>query len=111
MIAVLTAALLTIYSFAIAINVLRGRVHIDCGCTGPAAAGAEQPISYALVIRNFVLAGIALLAAIPENGRGLRLADYAVLGVTMVISVLLYSAASQLIRNGAAIRAWRTNRG
>src|SRR5262245_21207677 len=49
------AVLLLVYAAAVAVNLLRGRDHIDCGC-GPAA---RQPISGWLVGRNLVLAAVA----------------------------------------------------
>lgn len=50
-------ALLLIFAVAMAINVGRGRTHIDCGCSQEFLA---QPLSWALVARNLVLAGLLL---------------------------------------------------
>src|SRR5262249_14927936 len=50
------AALLGLYAAAIAVNLARGRRHLDCGCTGPAL---RRPISGWLVLRNLVLVAIA----------------------------------------------------
>src|SRR5205814_5598890 len=47
------AALLCVYAVAMAINLARGRRHLDCGCAGPAH---RQPISGGLVVRNALLA-------------------------------------------------------
>ena len=44
-------ALLALYGASIAVNLLRGRRDIDCGCGGPAA---RQPLSGWLVLRNVV---------------------------------------------------------
>ncbi len=54
-VAMTTAALLGSYLFAIAINLLRGRIHIDCGCTMGTAAGRDQQLSWGLVARNSIL--------------------------------------------------------
>jgi hypothetical protein len=59
--AVLACALLLVYATAMAINLLRGRSSIDCGC-----GGAAQGISYLHVLRNLVLA----LCAIPSMASG-----------------------------------------
>ncbi|WP_289141256.1 MauE/DoxX family redox-associated membrane protein [uncultured Brevibacillus sp.] len=50
--AVLGGLLLILYSVAIAINLLRGRRDISCGCGGVAG---NHPISWLLVLRNLLL--------------------------------------------------------
>ncbi|WP_051377918.1 MauE/DoxX family redox-associated membrane protein [Derxia gummosa] len=52
------AALLLLYGAAMAVNLKRGRRHINCGC-----GGARLPVSRGLVARNAALAGLALLLA------------------------------------------------
>ncbi|MGO4844024.1 MauE/DoxX family redox-associated membrane protein, partial [Rhizobiaceae sp. 2RAB30] len=47
-----------LYGTAIAVNLLRGRTRIDCGC-----GGAGQGLSWFLVGRNTALLGLALIAA------------------------------------------------
>jgi len=46
-------ALLLLFAAAMAINLRRGRGHIDCGC---GHAALRQPLSWLLVARNLVLA-------------------------------------------------------
>jgi hypothetical protein len=48
--AILAAGLFSLYSLAMAINLLRGRDRIDCGC-----GGAGQHLSWFLVARNLLL--------------------------------------------------------
>ena len=55
------AALLAVYGTAIAVNLARGRRHIDCGCAGPAA---RREIGGWLVARNALVAGVALAAGL-----------------------------------------------
>jgi uncharacterized membrane protein YphA (DoxX/SURF4 family) len=97
--ALAAAALLAVYGAAIAINLRRGRRDIDCGCTGPAR---RQPIHPVLVARNAMLAGVALLVALPNNGRPQSWID----GVTVVAGVvslaLLYTATEGLLANKGA---------
>ena len=51
--AVLAGTLFAVYSAAIAINLVRGRERIDCGCGGPG-----QQLSWYLIARNlFLIAG------------------------------------------------------
>lgn len=109
--AIATAGLMSLYALAIAINLARGRVHIDCGCGGPAAGHAEQPISPGLVLRNVALALLAIVPAMPVGARDLGIADYIASGLIVLTGVLLYAATTQLLQNAAAIRNWRTHRG
>ena len=55
-------ALLMLFAGAIAINVARGRVHIDCGC---GQAFLAQHLSRLLVARNLVLAALLLPSLMP----------------------------------------------
>lgn len=89
------AALLAAYAAAIAVNLLRGRRQLDCGCLGPRGGGV---ISGALVWRN-ILVALALAAA-----GGLRWSERPVcwLDVGTVLAAvcalaLLYSAVSGLL--------------
>lgn len=59
--AVCAAALLILFAVAMAINIQRGRRHIDCGCFQSAL---KQTLSWILVTRN---AGLALLLAVPAT--------------------------------------------
>jgi hypothetical protein len=98
---VLGLALLTVFTAAIAINLRRGRIEIDCGCGG--AAG--QMISPGLVARNLLLLcvlGTAL--ALPVSG-GLDAASVTVLLGGGGGIAALYFTASQLLANAAALRA------
>lgn len=107
-VAVLTAGLLVFYALAVAINLLRGRVHIDCGCGfGNATAGA-QPLSWWLVARNLAVAGLALVATLPATSRALGPYDWLSLVLALLAAGLLGSAAAQLLRNGTAMLSWRT---
>jgi len=56
--ALVGGVLLLLYGVAIAVNLLRGRSRIDCGC-----GGAGEGLSWVLVFRNTALAGFALVAA------------------------------------------------
>jgi Methylamine utilisation protein MauE len=66
------AALLALYAAAIAVNLARGRLHLDCGCTGPAL---RRPISGWLVLRNLALVAIALADLTPVSARPLLWID------------------------------------
>lgn len=92
--AVMTALLLAMFALAMAINLWRGRVHIDCGCF---AATLKQRLSWALVGRNGVLIGFALLAVAGGGAaRSLGALDLVTIAVASTGLILLYVAFSQL---------------
>lgn len=107
LVALSSAALLAIYTSAIGVNLLRGRIHIGCGCGVAGSAAGDQQLSSGLLLRNSVLIGIALVAAIPTTVRSFGVVDYITLSATLLASALLYLAANQLLANGAAIGTWR----
>ena len=58
--AIAGAALLCAFALGMAINLLRGRRNIDCGC---AVGAAAQQLEWKLVVRNVASASVLLLAA------------------------------------------------
>lgn len=100
-----TSALLIAYATAIAINLRRGRAHIGCGC-GFAPGADDQPLSWVLVLRNLLFVALALVALLRQAERSLGIADHALLVLALLVTVLLYTAAMQLLRNRTAFRAW-----
>jgi hypothetical protein len=102
-----TIGLVALYSSTIAINLLRGRVHISCGCGFGKAAGGDETLSWGLVVRNAALLAAAVTATLPEASRSLGVLDYTTLLAALVAIVLLFTAGNQLIRNSGAINAWR----
>jgi len=106
-VALASTMLLGSYMLAIAINLVRGRIHIDCGCSMGSAAGRDQQLSWGLVARNAMLILAALTATLPATERSIGLLDYATLVAGLLTLVLLYGAANQLLSNGAAIGTWR----
>ena len=102
-----SAALLGVYALAIAINLLRGRVHFDCGCGFAGKSDNEQYLSGGLVLRNGVLILLALSTLWPASDRALVAGDYLTLLASLVAIGLLFAAANQLLANRAAINTWR----
>lgn len=100
----LAAGLLAAYAAGIGFNILRGNDRIDCGCIGFAAP--RPRLRWAMVIRNAVLAGLALLAAFqPVTDRSLVWIDYLSLLAVLPGAALLYAAfetAISLPSRGAA---------
>ena len=87
-----------------AVNLLRGRDHISCGCGG---ASGEQTLSWALVVRNLVFAAVLGAAAASAASRALVWVDYLVIVVGAALLVGIYAAASQLIANRPRLQALR----
>ncbi|MDA0681170.1 MAG: hypothetical protein O3A13_15155 [Proteobacteria bacterium] len=107
MTAIGSATLLGIYALAISVNLYRGRVHFDCGCSFGGKDDSEQFLSFGLVLRNLVLIATALVALMPTESRAFSFADYATLTAILLTTTLLFAAANQLISNRAAINTWR----
>lgn len=110
-VALATGALLCTYAAAMALNLRLGRWNIGCGCGLGGATGRDAPLSWWLVLRNLLLAAAVALAALPPANRALGVYDWLTLVLALVALASLYSGASQLMRNGAAIAAWRRSRG
>lgn len=108
--AVGSALLLGIYALAIGINLIRGRLHIDCGCGFGGKSENAQFISAGLVARNLILMSLALAALLPTTTRHLGVGDYVTLAAVLLVATLLFAATNQLIANRASINTWRKAR-
>jgi len=95
------AGLLALYGLAMAINLVRDREALDCGCGGP-----PQPISWSLVARNGLLAGTALLALFPSTGRALAFVDALIIGAVLLALAALYATAQAAHAARAALEEW-----
>jgi len=90
-IAVLPAALLLmLFAAAMAINIRRGRSHIDCGCGGP---HGRQTLGWPLVLRNLALAAIVLVRLVPVPVAGAVALAVALFGGTSLFLLTLLSNA------------------
>lgn len=100
--AAMLLALIVIFSAAIVINLIRGRIYIDCGCFGPAL---RQKISWWLVMRNAALAMLAIAVAIPQFARPLELLDVATIALGAATTIVLYAAVNFLLANAPHLAA------
>lgn len=91
--------LIAIYAAAMAINLLRGRRHIDCGC-----GGEPQPIGWWLVTRNVALISICLVAMRPLPAFGVW--DYLTLAAGLATCAFVYATFNQLVRNQSLLTEW-----
>jgi Methylamine utilisation protein MauE len=98
-------AVLALYAIAMAINLRRGRVNIDCGCGGPG-----HGLSWILVWRNLGLMAVALTAAMPVLDRAMDLADMLVLVAAVGTVALVLVTVEQAGSNGAYVMLDRNNR-
>ena len=87
------ALLFTAYAAAIALNLIRGRTHIDCGCVG---ASKRRSIGAWMVWRNGTLAAAAALTALPIGVRALSALDVFTIAGSLAALVLLYATFDQL---------------
>lgn len=87
------AVLLVVFAIALGINVLRGRTSIDCGCL---RQGLKQPVSGSLVVRNLVLAALAVVIVVmlPRVGQA---------GLVDITTGLMAGATAMLIYLGASL--------
>ncbi len=95
-------ALLLAFAAAMAINIRRGRRHIDCGC---GHAGLRQSLGWGLVTRNLLLAALLL----PRLAGGVALGGSELLvaaasGVVLFLLTQLFNALNALPGRDAGAR-------
>ena len=98
--AIAAATLLLVYGVAIAINLVRGRSHIDCGC-----GSTPVLLSPWLVLRNLLMAAGALLLLSPSAATPTTFWWLLVLPSAALL-VLCYTALAQLLDNASVLREW-----
>ena len=107
--AVLAIGLLAIVTTAVAINLLRGRTEIDCGCGSLGGHVGDQTLSWGLAARNALLAFAAVLILREDAARALVWIDYlSVAGGTLGL-LGLYVTVNQLMANTPRLRALRNH--
>lgn len=87
-------ALLAIYSFGIAINLLRGRRTLECGC---APSAYRQPLSEWLLLRNAVLIAAAFALTLPHAPRSLAWLDAVTFAGMVAAGSAAWLATQQLL--------------
>ncbi len=94
----LAIVLLLLYAGGIGINLARGRTDISCGCSW---GRGHQPIRLAQVLRNLVIAGLATIILLPDNGRELLWLDQVSVVLACLVVALIYLTAEELVRHSA----------
>ncbi len=97
--------LLSLYTAAIGVNLLRGRLGIDCGCFGPAL---RLELSGTLLARNALLLAGTLVGWLPPALRPLAGPDALPILAAIGFLALAYAAASRLLANAPALRPLRS---
>ena len=87
-------ALLLAYAGAVAINLGRGRLDLDCGCAGP---NDRRPIAPWMVARNLLLAALLGVVTLRWSGRPLELTDALTIGGGLAAAGILYQALDTLL--------------
>ena len=96
------ALLLALYSLAMAINLFRGRVHIDCGCS---FQQRKITLSNWHLLRNTLLIGLALVIRLPVTDRILILPDFIAMLAALVAFGLIYLCTETMLANRTYITA------
>ena len=93
------AALLLAFAGGMAVNIRRGRTHIDCGC---GLSTLRQPLGRAMVARNLALAALLLLPALGASIAGAPAIVAGLAGgVALFLCHLLFNAIDALARGSA----------
>ncbi len=100
-------ALLLLYSGAILINLLRGRRHLDCGCSGPSR---RRAIGEGLLVRNALLVFASAVCAASGGARPLVPLDAVTIVGGAGTLALLYAAADGALANAPVLAALRRGR-
>lgn len=94
-------ALIALYSFAVGINLARGRRTMDCGCL---ARAARQPLAPWLLIRNGILALGPTLLLFHDAPRAASWVDAVSVVGGVAILAAIWSAAHQLAASRPPLR-------
>jgi hypothetical protein len=92
---ILASVLLLVYTAGMGINILRGNLLLDCGCSW----GGETPVNAWLVARNLVLACCAGLLLLPSAAQTWTVWNTANAAALSLCAYLVYMIVDQLILN------------
>lgn len=92
--------LLLAFAVAMAVNIRRGRAHIDCGC---GLSALRQPLSRSLIARNLMLAGLLAMRMAPAPMlSGAEVSAAAIGGLALFLCYLLFNAIGALTQSSVA---------
>lgn len=97
--------MLVAYAAAIAVNLLRGRSDLACGCGGP---DDRRPIAAWMVCRNILIAALLVMALLPWSARPLVATDAVTIVFGILTCTLVYLCLDRLLgRTGRLTAAMR----
>jgi uncharacterized membrane protein len=99
--AALLLMLLAVFTAAIVANLMRGRLHVDCGCFGSAL---RQPLSWWLPARNAALMVLAAISIARTGERSMTPLDLVTIVFGAATVAVLYIAANYLLANLPRLR-------
>lgn len=102
--AVLAMGVLALATAGVLVNLLRGRVRIDCGCGG----ARFLPLSWPLVLRNAILIALAWASTLPVQARPGTWLDPLSVGFGALFLLGLYAIGNQLLINQSRLASGRT---
>lgn len=98
---ILATGLLLAYLLSIGLNLLRGRMSIDCGCGW---GSQKHPISGWLLFRNLLFIAAILSVLLPMANRSLHLADWILVALAGTAVIAVYYIGDLLIANWLKLR-------
>lgn len=98
--ALAAACLLGLYFAAMALNIVRGRRQVGCGCSFHDRASA---LSGSHLVRNVVLVLLAVVASMPDSGRMVGWLDAVQVTAAVLCLALIYLSADSLLANSADV--------
>jgi len=101
LVSALIAGILLTYALAMYINIKRGRLLLDCGCSW---GSRRQPVHIWLVARNAGLALVAVLLAPPVADRALSIIDCVSVVASLIVAAFLYAGTNQLLSIQSNVR-------
>jgi uncharacterized membrane protein YphA (DoxX/SURF4 family) len=93
------ATLLVVYALAMAVNMIRGRREIDCGC-----GDIPQTLSAMLLLRNAVLAAGTLILIVPVVDRAITTIDLIFVALFTAVLATAYLMVELLVRNHTVLK-------
>lgn len=93
--ATLVAGLMLAYAAAMGANLLAGNRNLDCGCSW----GESVPVTWRLVVRNLVLAAVALSLLVPGSDASISPLIFANGLAVSIGGLIIYALAEQLLHN------------
>lgn len=97
-------ALLLAYAAGLAVNLMRGRRYIDCGCSLIGSGKQQEYLSWYMVVRNLCLALMAASLLVPAQTPVTHWMNYGAVVMGVVLFVSLYAVLDKVFAQYFFIR-------